>query len=329
MQNLTISNFFGAREFHFGAKFAFWIFRGNFDSPWRGKSRSLRKIQNANLAPKWNSRAPKKFEMIKFCIFVWKFCFFLVPFYPVWPEIPVSALHLLSAIAVLIITISQMLGSVKVWISTKKKLIMHDVGQTKSTKNDKISNLMILQCFDVREFCFCANFDVPFVCQNFHFPRQGKSIHSQKNGASKVASKQNLRASKNSKIIKFYCFWLILNFCFSDVCIPCIVKARCVIHLVVIGTAVAATTSPNMTSTPIIMLTTDGVIKNARAAARSIEWTTTTKHGTMPNSSACAILMKMQTIMIIMVAILPLLWHRAMQMALIKYEQFIQNKIQK
>ena len=67
----------------------------------------------------------------------------------------------------------------------------------------KITKFVDFEFFDACEFCFDAGFDVPFFCQDFDFPRQGKSIHSQKNGRSKLASKQNSRASKKFKIIKF------------------------------------------------------------------------------------------------------------------------------
>ena len=77
MQNLTISNFFGAPEFCFDAKFGVAIFCWHCDPPCKGKSPSLQKIATPNFASKQNSGAPKKFEIVKFCIFALKFCFFL------------------------------------------------------------------------------------------------------------------------------------------------------------------------------------------------------------------------------------------------------------
>lgn len=46
MQIWNFLNYFAARKFHFDASFAFWMFNGNVDPPWRGKSESQRKIQN-------------------------------------------------------------------------------------------------------------------------------------------------------------------------------------------------------------------------------------------------------------------------------------------
>ena len=72
MQNLTISNFFGAPEFCFDAKLGVVIFWRDGDFPWQGESKFQQKIATPNFASKQNSGAPKKSQIIKFCIFVWK-----------------------------------------------------------------------------------------------------------------------------------------------------------------------------------------------------------------------------------------------------------------
>ena len=62
MQNLTISNFFGAPEFCFDAKFGVAIFCRNCVPPCTGKSPSLQKIATPNFASKQISGSPKKFN---------------------------------------------------------------------------------------------------------------------------------------------------------------------------------------------------------------------------------------------------------------------------
>ena len=78
-----IWNSFGAPQFCFDAKFEVAICWGDGDFPLQGGSQFQQKIATPNFASKQNSGAPKKFEIVKFCIFALKFCFFLVPFYPV------------------------------------------------------------------------------------------------------------------------------------------------------------------------------------------------------------------------------------------------------
>ena len=56
-------------------KFPVAIFWRDGDFPLQGKSKCQQKIATPNFASKQNSGAPKKFEIVKFCIFDMKFIF--------------------------------------------------------------------------------------------------------------------------------------------------------------------------------------------------------------------------------------------------------------
>jgi hypothetical protein len=71
MQNLIISIFFGDREFHFGAKFAFSNFHRNFVSPWRDLERKL-----------WGEAEPH--HVFGICTVCWLGCFALSVIFIFW-----------------------------------------------------------------------------------------------------------------------------------------------------------------------------------------------------------------------------------------------------
>ena len=89
--------------------------------------------------------------------------------------------------------------------------------------NQKLQNLMVSNFFDACEFCFDADFGVPFFCQNFDFLH-----YTDIKGSLYIHRKiehQNLHQNKMRKRQKIQNFVILIDveFRFSDICtIQCV-----------------------------------------------------------------------------------------------------------